>query len=245
MPQLGTLDVAARGERAPRVTALPREPWASEGAEVLQLAFEIEQRHALEVIPPALHPAIPPFATFVVRSYPVSPIGAFRLAEVRVTGRAGVHYGGFVPGAFADGDGAVEWLRERYGAPVEAARIELRRQHHATTARVERGGTSVLEMALTRPIPIAGADVLVTASFHLAAVAGELRLVQVEPESAPELVERGRSELRAFDAAAFGDPRIRPTVPLPATYARGRAGIREVRYLIDPTRPAIAGTEKV
>jgi len=245
MPQFGTLDLAARRASVPSVTELAKDAWDTAGAEILHLGFEIDQADALALIPAALHPSIPPYATLLFRHHPTSPVGPFRLAEVRITTRAGVHYGGFVTGAYVDNQAAVGWLRERYGWPVTLGKVDLRREHHRTVGRVESDGRTILEVALERAVPISPADILYVVNLHLAQVGDKLRLVQVEPEYTFEYAERGRSSVHVFDAAAFGEPRLQLTTPLPATYTRSTVHMREIRYLIDPTKPAIAGTEPV
>ena len=49
----------------------------------------------------------------------------------------------------------------------------------------------------------------------------------------------------SVDAAAFGDARVELRQPLPATITQTKITYTGVRYLIDPERPAITGTETV
>ena len=57
--------------------------------------------------------------------------------------------------------------------------------------------------------------------------------------------QRGETVLRTFDAAAFGDARVVLRQPLPATIIQTKITYTGVRYLVDPERPAMAGTETV
>jgi hypothetical protein len=102
----------------------------------------------------------------------------------------------------------------------------------------------VFEATLEKPEPISATDLMFTASFHLARVGGTPELIQAEPSFHAQTAERGTPRVRTFVGEAWGDARLALRNPLPATYIRGKVGFDAVRYLIDPTRPAIAGTRK-
>jgi hypothetical protein len=55
--------------------------------------------------------------------------------------------------------------------------------------------------------------------------------------------ERGRTALSTFDAAGFGDGRVVLRQPLPATVTEASIRYTSVRYLLDPDKPALAGTQ--
>ncbi len=242
MPQFGTLDVRALESRLPSAGELARDPWETENTEVVNFTYEIDDAQDLALIPPALHPSIPFYGNLMLRAHPESPVGPFNLAEFRIMTRAGVHYGGFVTGAFVDSERACGWLREHYGFPLRVGKVSIDHRHYGTEARVEAGGRTVFEATLERPEPIGPDDLMFTASFHLALVGGTPELLQTEPSYHPVKAERGKPRVRIFDGEAFGDGRLRLVNPLPATYLRGKVGYDAIRYLIDPTRPAIAGT---
>ncbi|MEL6983052.1 MAG: hypothetical protein AAFO29_11565, partial [Actinomycetota bacterium] len=84
MPLFGTLDLDTALADAPTVGGLSPEPWNLPGAETLQVSYEVAEDPALAITPPALHPSIPPYATFSVCRFPESPVGAFTLAMVRL-----------------------------------------------------------------------------------------------------------------------------------------------------------------
>ena len=89
MPVFGKQDVEAAAARAPLMTGLDTDAWELKGAETLQLSFEVAEEPAEWLIPPALHPSVPPYATLTVARYPDSPVGPFALAQVRLVVRAG------------------------------------------------------------------------------------------------------------------------------------------------------------
>ena len=116
MPLFGELLVESVATRLPHLASLDAEAWTLPGAEILQMAFEVgEPSRAL--LPRAMHPAIPPYATWVVTRYPESPAGPFALAQLRLMGRAGAHPRGFVLGAVASTPEAARALAEGWDSP--------------------------------------------------------------------------------------------------------------------------------
>jgi hypothetical protein len=96
---------------------------------------------------------------------------------------------------------------------------------------------------------VTGHDVQYPPGMHLARVRrdGESlpRIVQVDSEYEFRRADRGRPELRAFDAAAWGDARLDPYLPVSASFAACAMTIANVRYICNPDIPASEGTEKV
>ena len=97
MPTFGALELTGVVDRLATVRDLDTEAWPLPGAEILQLAFEVP-RDTAALLPRAMHPAIPPYATIWVTRYPESPVGPFTLAQIRLMGRAGAHPRGLVLG---------------------------------------------------------------------------------------------------------------------------------------------------
>jgi hypothetical protein len=81
--------------------------------------------------------------------------------------------------------------------------------------------------------------------MHLAHTPRGLRLVQVDPAVAVARAERGRPELGAFDAVAWGDARLLPTEPVSASIALADVTLPALRYLCRPDVWAFDGTERV
>ena len=100
MPTFGALPLSAVVDRLATVRDLDTEAWPLPGAEILQLAFEVP-RATESLLPRAMHPAIPPYATIWVTRYAESPVGPFALAQLRLMARAGAHPRGLVLGAVA------------------------------------------------------------------------------------------------------------------------------------------------
>ena len=100
MPLFGQLEVEPIAGRLARLKDLDAEAWTLPRAEILQLSLEVGD-DAIALLPRAMHPAVPPYATFLVTSYPESPVGPFNLAQLRLMGRAGAHPRGYVLAAVA------------------------------------------------------------------------------------------------------------------------------------------------
>src|SRR5262249_12015883 len=90
MPLFGKQDVQAVVARAPLMNGFGTEAGGRKNPEILPLPFEVIEGPAEWLIPPALHPSIPPYAALSVARFPTSPVGPFALAQVRLVVRAGI-----------------------------------------------------------------------------------------------------------------------------------------------------------
>src|SRR5262245_59704596 len=248
MPLFGELAVETVAQQLPVLTSLDTEAWALPRAEILQLGFEIGGT-TRALLPRAMHPAIPAYATWLVSRYPESPVGPFALAQLRLMGRAGAHPRGFVLGAVASTPGAVRALREGWGLPAVLGGITLQRYHDQVIAAVTREGEPVLEAALIDPEPISGADVQYIHSVTLARLEdGEHSaptLVQVDPHYTFHKAERGRPRLIRFDARAWQAEGIEPTDPIAASFTACDTDLPQIRFVMDPEIPVVRGTRRI
>ena len=151
MPVFGKQDVEAAAARAPLMSGFDTAAWELKGAEILQLSYEIAEEPAEWLIPPALHPSIPPYATVSVMHYPNSPVGPFALAQVRIIVRAGIRPRGYLLQAYASTEQAVIELQARWGFTVETAAVSLQPRHDRVIGKVERNGETLLEVELENP----------------------------------------------------------------------------------------------
>jgi hypothetical protein len=248
MPTFGALELAAPADRLPAMRDLDTEAWALPGAEILQLAFEVP-RATGTLLPRAMHPAIPPYATIWVTRYSESPVGPFTLAQVRLMARAGAHPRGLVLGAVASTEAAATALRERWGLPAVPGRVTFTRRHDRITATVARDSVAVLECALVDPEPIAGSDVQYIHSVTLArapldGTAGPL-LVQVDSRYTLKKAERGRPHVGLLDAPAWGAGPLRPLNPIAATVTLVDTDLPRIRFVMDVEVPVARGTRRI
>jgi hypothetical protein len=248
MPTFGALELPAVADRLPTVPDLDTEAWTLPGAEILQLAFEVP-RATETLLPRAMHPAIPPYATIWVARYPDSPVGGFTLAQLRVMGRAGAHPRGLVLGAVASTVEAAAALRERWGLPAVAGRVTFTRRHDRVTATVVRDGDTVLDCALIDPEPIAGSDVQYIHSVTLAHApldgkTGPL-LLQVDSRYTFKKADRGRPHVGALAPAAWNAGPLRPLNPIAATVTSVDTDLPRIRFVMDPEVPVVRGTRRI
>ncbi|HVP30306.1 MAG TPA: hypothetical protein VMW35_14215 [Myxococcota bacterium] len=249
MPLYGTLDVKARAADAPRLAALDAPEWQLPGAEVLHLLFETEDAGNLALLPPALHPTIPPTCHLVVIRAPESPAGAFVLAQLRVGCRAGAFQRGFVTRAFCDSARAAAALCSAFGFDARAADVRLVRRHDEVSARVTEGGRAILACSLGDPVAIGPDDVRYVDALNLAWVprGGEsvLRLVQVDARQRIHTADRGRPRIASFDAPAWAASGLVPDYGVSASFCSADLVLPRIRFLVDPEKPAFRGTEKL
>jgi hypothetical protein len=247
MPLFGQLDPAQHLAHAPEVDSVlaESEGFSVDDVDILAFTYEIDIQQGFAVTPKALHPSIPSYCQIVIRRHPDSPFGAFNVAELRVNARAGTHYLAYCIGAFTDNADALEFFRSRYGAPMQRGDVLLDVRYYGVVGRVESAGATVFEALLERPHYISGSDVLYTPNLNLARIGNETKLVHQEMEYTIGRAQRGDAVLTTFDAAAFGDARVVLRQPLPATVVQAKVTYTGVRYLIDPLRPAMVGTQTV
>ena len=248
MPTFGLLELAAVAPRLPAMPNLDTEPWNLPGAEILHLAFEVPLATDV-LLPRAMHPAIPRYATIVVTRYRESPVGPFLLAQLRLMARAGAHPRGFVLGAIASTADAARALRDRWGYPVVLGAVTFTRRHDRVMASASRDGAVVLECALVDPEAISGGDVQYIHSVMLAQapVDGQTspRLVQVDSRYTFQKAERGRPDVRHLDAAAWNAQGLRPLNPIAATVSTCDTDLPRIRFVMDPEVPVVRGTKRI
>jgi hypothetical protein len=243
MPVFGTLTPSA-ATLSP-VKALAVDSIEIETTDTLTFTFEVLADAAIAALPPAYHPPFPPYCTLAVRRHADGPYGAFTVAELRLHARAGSHYVGYCLGAFCDSAEAAAWLANAYGAPVQQADVRLAKRHYGYEASVVKDGRAVLRAILKMPGFISAADVLYVQNHNLTLVDGEATVVAEEFEYAIRDARRGEATFETLDIAAFGAPTLTVSNHLPATFTSGAWTYMPVRFLMDPTRHAMAGTRKV
>ncbi len=248
MPVFGKQDVEAAAARAPLMTGFDTDAWELKGAQILQLSYEIVEEPAEWLIPPALHPSIPPYVTLSVMQYPDSPVGPFALAQVRIIVRAGIRPRGYLLGAYVNSDTAAQELRARWGFSVETAIVSLQSRHDRVTGTVERNSETILEIELKNSEHISGTDVTYLASLHLARVQDQNMpiIVQVDPEYVFHNAQRGRPRITTFKTDAWGgDERLRYTTPIIATMTQCDTDLPHLRFALDPSKPAATGGRRL
>ena len=248
MPTFGTLELGRVADRLPAMRDLDTEAWALPGAEILQLAFEVPRATAA-LLPKAMHPAIPPYATIWVSRYAESPVGPFTLAQLRLMGRAGAHPRGLVLGAVASTAEAATALRERWGLPVVAGQVTFTRRHDRITATATRDGATVLDVGLIDPEPISGNDVQYIHSVTLARApldgTSGPRLIQVDSRYTLKRADRGRPHVGLLVPEAWNAGPLRVLNPIAATVTASDTDLPRIRFVMDVEVPVVRGTRRI
>jgi hypothetical protein len=241
----GTADPNVLAQGAATLTSFGTEPLKLHGVETLQVLYEIDREGADSLLPPGLHPTLPPAVTWLVQRVAESPWGAFAMAQCRIECRSGLRPRGFLRGGVVDQEEAAGELAARWGYALRPGEIRLERAYDRIRAAVVWEGHEILEVGLRDPNPLRSADAYYVASMHLAHTPRGLRLVQVDPEFEVERAERGRPLLGRFEAAAFRCGGLRPSYPVSASFTLATVTLPALRYVCRPDVLAFEGSERV
>jgi hypothetical protein len=242
---LGTADLESFGRFAPRLDSFSQGSLTLPGVELLQATFELAGPGVESLFPPGLHPTLPVLAVFAFWRADDGPLGAFTLAQLRLSCRSGARPRQLLVSSFVDGEAAREALNESFAFGARAARVELARFYDRAQATVSLDGRTLVSVHAGAPLPLATSDLQFFASVHPAHTPKGFRLVQIDAEYAITRAERGKPVLDAFDADGFGAPRVRPAWPVAAIVALGEISLPRIRYVVRPDVLAFEGTEVV
>jgi acetoacetate decarboxylase len=242
---VGTGDPEALARGAATLADFATAPEKLLGVESLQITWEIAREGADALLPPGLHPTRPPVITWLVQRVPESPWGRFALAQCRIECRSGLRPRGLLRAGVIDNEAAAAALGARWGYALAHGTPRIARSYDEIRARVELGGTAVLEVALRDPMPLRSADAFYVASVHLAHTPRGLRLIQVDAEFDVERAERGRPIVDRFDAEAWRCGGARPSAPISGSFTIADVTLPALRFASRPDVPAFVGTERV
>jgi len=250
MPIFGKQDVQTAATRAPLMSGFDTDVWELKNAEILHLAFEVVEAPAEWLVPPALHPSIPPYAALSVARFPASPVGPFMWAQVRLVVRAGIRPRGYLLGAYTDSEKAASELRARWGFTVGVGTLTLQSRHDRVIGTVARGGQTILNMELENPEQVSGSDVTYLDSLHLARVVENGKetslIVQIDPEYVFHSAQRGKPHLISLQSDAWGaDGKLQCTNPMHATFCRCDTDLPKLRFAMDPLVPVTQGSRRL
>ena len=253
----GTASVDELAAGAAEIAAFGTEPVRLGGVTGLSLVAELRRQAREDVLPPGLHPIVPPAMSLLAWDVSESPWGPFSAVFIRVVCRSGARARTFCVGAAASTAEAVAGLRSQFGFPAQRADVVLRRHYdgidlavtpadETVDNAVARNGTGpMLELSALDPDPLSVGDLQHVGSMNLAHTPLGLRLVQVETHHEPSRVERLSARIDAFDAAAWGQPLLDPYWIVSCSVSLEDIEIPAIRFVCDPLKPAAEGTERV
>jgi hypothetical protein len=242
---IGTADPKAFEKDAPTIAAFGESPLEIPDCVFLQALCEIESEAMCSMLPPALHPTLPPVVGWSAFEAADSALGPFRLAQLRIECRSGLRPRGLLVGAVVDSEAAAQALADRFGFRCSVGEVAIVRAYDATRLSVARGGRRLVELVLREPVRLGETDTQFVSSLHPAHTPKGFRLVQVDLEYEVKRAERGRLEIAGFDPAGWGEARIRPTLALPGVVGRADLAIRPIRFVCRADVLAFHGTESV
>jgi acetoacetate decarboxylase len=248
MPSSGTMDVQAFAPNVGEINGYKTEEWKLNGAQILNVLYEVSNESFPSLMPVTFHPVIPAYAILNVTHYPESPAGPFTIADVRVGCRAGVRPRGFTLKSYVSTAAAAQELTRRWGYPATIADVSIRAYHDRVVGRVKADGRTILEVEMLDRDFIGGNDIQYVSSMHLCRNRedGKLVVVQLDPEWTFTKAERGRPQLVTFDAKAWnGGDKLVPTWPISASYTIADTTLSQIRYVSDPDKDAFKGTSQV
>ena len=240
----GTADVDVVAAKAPLVATPSSEPLSIPKAELLQVAWEVTATDRDALLPPALHPVNPPVVTF------------------SFTARQGVHprpvHARRGPPAVSQWDPDPRVSRRRpssttlksprscstgWGYRIAVADVTMSHRYDGATGRVAVDGVVALRAGHVSPCALSPSDLQYTSTMHPARLDRGLRLLQVERDYQFVRAERGDPFVDAFDADAWGEPRLRLSHPVSASSAVADVAFKPVRFVCRADVWAFDGTE--
>jgi Acetoacetate decarboxylase (ADC) len=239
----GTADLDAVAERAPYVAAPSADALSIPRAELLQVAWELSATDRDALFPPALHPVNPPVVTFSFLRARECTHGPFTLAETRLLCRSGIRTRGYHVRAFVDNAEVATILRTGWGYRVTVADVTMSQRYDGATGQVAVDGVVVLLAGHVSPTALSPSDLQYTATMHPARLDRGLRLLQVERGFEFAGAERGDPFVDAFEAPAWGEPRLRLAHPVSASSAVANVAIKPIRFVCRADVWAFDGTE--
>jgi hypothetical protein len=241
----GTKTIAALEAGAPVMPDLDTEEAVLEDVSTLVVLHEFAADASVDVLPPGLHPTIPPVVTWMVWQVGDSPFGPFSIAQTRIECRSGARPRTFLVSAVVDAPDVANELASRWGFRTQVGGIRVDRSYDRKSVVVDVDGRTVLDLEAVDPVPLRPADVQWISNMHAAQTPRGLRLVQVDPAYDVTRAERARPTLRSFDASAWGEPAIVPTTPIAASICSATITLPRIRFLCAPDQLAFTGTEVV
>jgi hypothetical protein len=242
---VGTADPESLAHRAPKLERLDTEPLELRDVDIVQVVSEIASEGMEALLPPALHPTLPPVVGWLVLRCISSPWGAFTLAQTRIGCRSGIRPRGFLVSGVIDNPEAARALESRWGYTLFGGEVGLHRNYHEIRVEASLNGSSILELGLRELDPLSPTDVQYVANVNAAFTPKGLRLVQVDPDYVIHRAERGVPLIERFDSAAWGAETIEPVYPVSAAFAVADVTFPRLRYLCRPDVLAFEGTEFV
>lgn len=244
--EFGKLDPQLLMDGAPVMPNLDVEPLTFERAELIQVFAEIPMGSLEGQIPPALAPTNPSFVSWRGLHLPETPWGPTTIAETRLVCRAGFRPRVFLIEGRTDNAEAAKALAEGWGFRLRVAdRVKLRRWADETVLEVVDEGQTILKVRMVEPVPTNGTSFGLNANVNFAVTPLGPKLVQAGADWTFQSADLGRPRIDAFVPEAWGRGGVIPTYPVSAVAGTADVTFREIKFVSDPTEPALFGTTTI
>lgn len=241
----GTADINQLAADAPTIKAFLDQAVLFPEVYCLQVTLEMRKASREALLPPALHPTIPPALSIQAWQVLDGPWGAFDLVINRIYCRSGVRARGFTTRAFVSSAAVVEQLATGFGFPARLANIAFRQGYDGADLEVSIDGACALSLAAVDPEPMGPGDVQYTSTLNLAHTPKGLRLVQVEADHHADRVDRLQARLAHYDGGQFGNVLLQPGQVVSASLCHEQVELPPVRFVCKADELAFTGTEAI
>jgi len=242
---VGTANIERLAESAPTISEYQKDLIEFRDVTCFQMTMEMRNEAREAVLPPGLHPTIPPAISLQVWEIGDCIWGPFTMAICRITCRSGVRARGFTSGVYATSKEASQNLATNLGFPSAVADIHFRHSYDGADIQVIHSGKEVLSISSLDPEPMGLNDLQYTGNLNLAHTPNGLRLVQLEVHHEASRVERLTSRLMSFDGKAWGNELLKPYHMVSSSIASETISIPPIRFVCKPDELAFTGTESI
>ncbi len=240
---VGSADIKSLAAHAAAIDSYYQEPINLGQVHCYQVTLEMHNQAREAVLPPALHPTLPPALSLQAWQVEDSLWGAFHMVINRVSCRSGVRARGFTARVICSNAEATEALRALFGFPAVTGAIQFTHSYSGVELEVLDGTDSVLSLSATDPDPMGLTDVQYTSTLNLAYTPNGLRMVQLEADHQASKVDRLSSTLKQFDPTFWGNSLFDPYKVVSSSLCTEYVSFKPIRFVCKPDELAFTGTE--
>lgn len=200
----------------------PKTELKLEGAIIHCGLFEVPYASVMAILPSALHPSTPAYASLTFYKATDSVVGPFDYAVLGVACRSVIRPRMLTLSAFGSTKAVCDLMSSQWGAPCQLAEVQTRRHYDATESSIRLDGRLVGEIHTLDPHPIRGSARAIRypqALNHVQAGA-EAALLQMDMIYEYDESFRGTLRLAAFDSEVMSGGRVAPTDLICGTVAQ-------------------------
>jgi hypothetical protein len=242
---VGNANIEKLAESVPTIDKYLKDTIEFRDVTCFQMTMEMRNAAREAVLPPGLHPTIPPAISLQVWEVGDSLWGSFTAVICRITCRSGVRARGFTSAVYASNEQVSNELAKNFGFASKSADINFRHSYDGSDIQVVKSGVEILSISSLDPNPMGLNDIQYTGNLNLCHTPNGLRMVQLEVQHQATRVERLTSRLDSFDGNAWGNKLLDPYHMVSSSIANETITIPPVRFVCKPDELAFTGTESI